>query len=89
MTETEAMTDTKTRIARVYVNLKEGTLDPQGETIQKALRTMGYSKALSVRCGKVYEIEMEDDSPESRKQLEKICQRALANPVIEKFEIKW
>ena len=89
MTETDTMTDTKTRFVRVYVSLKEGTLDPQGETIQKALRTMGYSKALSVRCGKVYEIEMEDDSLKSKKQLEEICQRALANPVIENFEIRW
>ena len=75
--------------ARVYVRFKEGVLDPEGVTIQRALSTMGYDRAEQVRTGKVYEVRLVDNSPESRRQLEELSEKALANPVIESFEIVW
>ena len=76
-------------VARVYVRFKDGVLDPEGVTIQRALATMGYDRAKSVRTGKVFEIELADNSPESKRQLEELSEKALANPVIESFEIVW
>ncbi len=75
--------------AVVYVRFKDEVLDPEGVTIQKSLAVMGYDKALSVRAGKFYEIELADNSAESEKQLKELSEKALANPVIERFEIQW
>lgn len=75
--------------ARVYVRFKEGVLDPEGVTIQRALKTMGYDRAAAVRTGKVFEVQLVDDSSESKRQLQELSEKALANPVIETFEIVW
>ncbi len=85
----ETSAPTATSKAIVYVRFKDGVLDPEGVTIQKSLAVMGYDRALSVRAGKFYEIELADNSSESHKQLEELSEKALANPVIEKFEIQW
>ena len=82
-------TATATKKAIVHIRLKDGVLDPQGVTIHKALQTMGYGKALAVRSGKFFEVEFADDSPESRKQLQDMCEKTLTNPVIETFTIQW
>ncbi len=88
MTETKEQARQTTK-AVVYVRFKDEVLDPEGVTIQKSLATMGYDKAVSVRAGKFYEIELADDSAESERQLKELSEKALANPVIEKFEIQW
>lgn len=75
--------------ATVFVRFKAGVLDPEGVTIQKSLATMGYDKAVSVRAGKFYEVELSDDTEESHKQLQELSEKVLANPVIESFEITW
>lgn len=75
--------------ATVFVRFKDEVLDPEGLTIQKSLATMGYDKMKSVRTGKFYEIELADESPEAHKQLQEMSEKALANPVIERFEIVW
>ena len=77
------------QLATVYVRFKEGVLDPEGVTIQKSLAIMGYDKAKSVKTGKFFEIELSDDSAEARRQLQEMSEKALANPVIESFEILW
>jgi len=88
MTDTKEQTKQTTK-AVVYVRFKDEVLDPEGVTIQKSLATMGYDRAVSVRAGKFYEIELADDSAESERQLKELSEKALANPVIEKFEIHW
>ncbi len=72
----------------VYVTLKEGVLDPQGVTIHKALQQMGYSDFVSVRSGKFFELQIKDGSEDIAKQVEEVCSKLLANPVIEQFEVK-
>ncbi len=69
--------------AKIEVFLKEGVLDPQGETIKRALYTLGYSSIKDVRQGKVFYIELKDKNPQGI--LEEIARKVLANPVIEDF----
>ena len=74
--------------ASVHVRLKEGILDPQGQAISHALRTLGFHSISSVRTGKLIELIVQGDEEKSvRDQIEQACQRLLANPVIEEYEI--
>lgn len=72
--------------ATVIVKLKGTVLDPQGETVKRAIEHLGYSGVNSVRIGKYIEIEVEDSV--DKKTLEEIADKLLANPVIETFEVK-
>ncbi|MEW5795845.1 MAG: phosphoribosylformylglycinamidine synthase subunit PurS [Candidatus Zixiibacteriota bacterium] len=74
--------------AIVYVKLKDGVLDPQGVTIQKALNQMGYHDFVSVRSGKFFELEIQPGADGVDRQIQEVCSKLLANPVIEKFEIE-
>ncbi len=76
--------------AKVVVQLKQGVLDPQGQTIQRALHKMGYGGVLQVRQGKYFEIELEEkgDFQKVRQLVEEIAQQVLSNPTIECFEIE-
>jgi len=72
--------------AYVYVSLKKSVLDPQGKTIQGALRKMGYGSVGDVRQGKYFELTLDGaDEAAARQQVEKIAREVLANPVIEEF----
>jgi phosphoribosylformylglycinamidine synthase len=73
--------------AHVYVTLKASVLDPQGQTIQNALRKIGFSDVAGVRQGKYFAVSLADGlSPESaRTQVERIARDVLTNPVIEEF----
>jgi phosphoribosylformylglycinamidine synthase PurS subunit len=73
--------------AHVYVTLKASVLDPQGQTIQNALRKIGFSDVSSVRQGKYFELSLTDSlSPDAaRAQVERIAREVLTNPVIEQF----
>ena len=76
--------------ARVTVRLKSGVLDPQGLTIQKSLRSLGYEEVGAVRQGKVFEVEMADGAEVAAAgRLDEMCRRLLANPVIEEYQIEW
>jgi len=74
--------------AVVHVRLKEGVLDPQGVTIQKALVQMGYNEILAVRSGRFFEMEIKAGAAEIERKIEEICSRLLANPVIEDFHVE-
>lgn len=75
--------------ARVKIKLKPGVLDPQGTAIRNSLHTLGFSGVEDVRIGKFIEIRMEDgDRRDAVKNLEKMCDQLLANPVIESYEIE-
>jgi phosphoribosylformylglycinamidine synthase len=71
---------------RVLVSFKDSVLDPQGQTVKNALHTLGYDFVKDVRQGKVFELEI-DDMPreEAEKIIPEISDKALANPIIEKF----
>jgi len=75
--------------AQVYVKLKQAVLDPQGLAIHKSLRSLGYDGVNSVRQGKVFDIELDvDDKSAAEAMLKEICDKLLANTVIEDFEVK-
>ncbi len=72
--------------AKVYVTLKPTVLDPQGETIRSALRHLGFQAVESVRAGKYLELVLtESDQDKARRQIEAMCEKLLANPVIESY----
>jgi phosphoribosylformylglycinamidine synthase PurS subunit len=73
--------------ARIFVTLKEGVLDPQGQAIEGALGALGFEGVASVRQGKVFDIQLKDaDDGEAR--LKAMCERLLANTVIEDYSIE-
>ena len=76
-------------LARVTVMLKEGVLDPQGEAVKHALNYLDYVKVKSVRQGKVMEIGLDETSEiEANKSIQEMCEKLLANTVIESYEIE-
>ena len=75
--------------ARVFVTLKNGVLDPQGKAIGHALNGLGFASVGEVRQGKVIDIELsERDETKARASLKDMCEKLLANTVIEKYEIE-
>jgi phosphoribosylformylglycinamidine synthase PurS subunit len=69
--------------ARVLIRPKEGILDPQGKAVERALPALGFEGVTHVRVGRMVELETED--PDA---LPELCQKLLANPLIEDFEIE-
>lgn len=75
--------------ARVFVTLKNGVLDPQGKAIGHALNGLGFGAVGEVRQGKVIDLELtESDEGKARASLKEMCEKLLANTVIEKYEIE-
>ena len=75
--------------AIVHVLQKPDVLDPQGKAIQRACASLGYESVRSVRQGKVFEIELDAaDEARARSLVAELCQKLLANPVIEDFSIE-
>ena len=75
--------------AKVTVMLKEGVLDPQGEAVKHALNSLKYDKVDSVRQGKVIVIGLDETSKErAKKSIQEMCEKLLANTVIESYEIE-
>lgn len=74
--------------ARIFVTLKEGVLDPQGKAIGHALNNLGFGGVGEVRQGKIIELELEERNQASAKaSVRDMCEKLLANTVIEKYEI--
>jgi len=75
--------------AKVYVTLKRGVLDPQGETVRGALETLGFARVQDVRIGKFMVITLNAVSREdATKSVEEMCKKLLANPVIEDYRLE-
>ncbi len=75
--------------ARIYVTLKKGVLDPQGKAVMGALGSMGFNEVKDVRVGKFMEVELDGASPEAaEKRLRDMCEKLLANTVIENYRIE-
>ena len=72
--------------ARVHVMLKNGVLDPQGAAIQHALGSLGFSGVEAVRQGKVIELDLADGTTEAT--IAQMCEKLLANVVIESYKIE-
>ncbi|MDE0334266.1 MAG: phosphoribosylformylglycinamidine synthase subunit PurS [Defluviicoccus sp.] len=74
--------------ARIHITLKQGVLDPQGKAVGQALAALGFAGVGEVRQGKVIDMELAETDPErARKSLREMCERLLANTVIEDYEI--
>jgi phosphoribosylformylglycinamidine synthase subunit PurS len=69
--------------ARVLIRPKAGILDPQGKAVERALPALGFSGIEDVRVGRMVELEVEDAD-----QLPALCEKLLANPLIEDYEIE-
>ena len=76
--------------AHVYVTLKTSVLDPQGQTIQNALRKIGFNDVTAVRQGKYFALTLADglNADAVRALVERIAKEVLTNPVIEEFTYK-
>jgi phosphoribosylformylglycinamidine synthase len=68
--------------ARVLIRPKAGILDPQGVAVERALPALGFAGASNVHVGRLVELDVADAS-----QLEEMCRKLLANPLIEDYEI--
>ena len=69
--------------ARVLIRPKEGILDPQGKAVERALPALGFEGVGQVRVGRMVELEADDPT-----RLPELCEKLLANPLIEDFEIE-
>jgi phosphoribosylformylglycinamidine synthase len=74
--------------ARVFVRLKSGVLDPQGEAIERALVGLGFNDVKNVRVGKVIELDVAGDAALVKQELASMADKLLANPIIENYEVE-
>lgn len=72
--------------ARVHVMLKNGVLDPQGEAVRHALGALGFDAVNGVRQGKVIDLDLAEGTTEA--QVTEMCEKLLANTVIESYRIE-
>ena len=73
----------------MLVRPKDGILDPQGDAVRHSLRKLGFDVA-TARVGRVIDLDVEaDDADGARREIERMCQELLANPLIESFEIRF
>ena len=76
-------------IARVFVGLKPGVLDPQGRTIARSLNDLGFDEVRDATQGKVIELTLEDGDRElTEARIKEMCEKLLANTVIENYRIE-
>ncbi len=69
--------------ARVLIRPKAGILDPQGEAVERALPALGFAGVANVHVGRMVELDVEDPA-----QLESMCEKLLANPLVEDYEVQ-
>ena len=69
--------------ARVLIRPKAGILDPQGQAVERALPALGFEGVSNVRVGRLVELDVEDPG-----RVPEMCERLLANPLIESYEVQ-
>jgi len=75
--------------AKVYVTLKAGVLDPQGQAVSHTLGRLGFEEVKDVRIGKYVELELDEtDEARARERITEMCKQLIANTVIEDFRIE-
>jgi len=67
----------------VLIRPKQGILDPQGEAVERALPALGFDGVANVHVGRMVELEVADE-----RQIEPMCEKLLANPLVEDYEIQ-
>lgn len=76
-------------LAKVYITLKNGVLDPQGKAVQHSLESIGYKEVEDVRIGKFIELKLSDmPPPEAEKKVKEMCEKLLANTVVENYRFE-
>ncbi|WP_077624260.1 phosphoribosylformylglycinamidine synthase subunit PurS [Sediminibacillus massiliensis] len=70
---------------KIYITLKQGVLDPQGKAVQESLNKLGYPDVKEARVGKYMELQL-DENADVEKQVEEMCAKLLANPVVEEYK---
>lgn len=76
-------------LAKVYITLKPTVNDPQGLTIKGALHNLGFTSVEDVRAGKYIEVRLQETNPDrAKKQIDEMCRKLLANPVIESYRFE-
>ncbi|MFS0674484.1 phosphoribosylformylglycinamidine synthase subunit PurS [Ornithinibacillus sp. 179-J 7C1 HS] len=73
------------RNVTVYITLKQGVLDPQGKAIQESLNSLGFNEVAEARVGKYIKMQVED-GPNLEARVKEMCDKLLANPVIEDYQ---
>ncbi|HTX54317.1 MAG TPA: phosphoribosylformylglycinamidine synthase subunit PurS [Candidatus Baltobacteraceae bacterium] len=72
--------------ARIHVTLKKSVLDPQGDTVKSGLASLGFSGVEDCRIGKFMVLKLQESDPQkARAQVDEMCRKLLANPVIEEY----
>jgi phosphoribosylformylglycinamidine synthase len=74
--------------ARVFVTLKAGVLDPEGQAVERTLARLGFAEAKDVRIGKYVELELDGDPAAAPARLDAMCKALIANTVIEDYRIE-
>ena len=73
---------------QIHISLKNGVLDPQGKAIENSLINLGFDKIENVRQGKFIELDIDENDPvEAQKQATEMCEKLLANTVIENYRV--
>jgi len=73
--------------AKITITPKAAILDPQGQQVQQTMEQLGYGDIRRARVGKYLELELGDDTPKLRNQVQRACREFLSNPVIEDFQL--
>ncbi|KAA3616480.1 MAG: phosphoribosylformylglycinamidine synthase subunit PurS [Calditrichaeota bacterium] len=75
--------------AQVFIQLKDGILDPQGKAVEHALASLKFTGMSDVRIGKMIELQVESpNETQAAGNVEQACEKLLANPIIETYEFK-
>jgi len=76
-------------LAKIYITLKNGVLDPQGKAVLHSLETLGFKEVADVRVGKYIELKLNDmPKSEAEAHVKEMCEKLLANTVIELYKIE-
>ncbi len=76
-------------LAKIYVTLKRGVLDPQGQAVKRSLGRLGFNAVDDVRVGKYLEVRLEGgDREQARRQIDEMCRELIANTVIEDYRFE-
>lgn len=75
--------------AEIYITIKNTIADPQGQTVKHALESLGYKIVEDARIGKLITLKLSiKDKKEAKKQLDQMCKKLLANPIIEDYHFR-
>ncbi|MGF1537082.1 MAG: phosphoribosylformylglycinamidine synthase subunit PurS [Elainellaceae cyanobacterium] len=75
--------------AQIYITLRPSVLDPAGTAVRSGLHQLGFERVGDVRIGKYVELSVAAEDPQkARQQIDQMCDRLLANPVIENYRIE-